>query len=343
MSRTSTSHVTHINESCQTHLESWYIFLYFFLWIYMYISMSTCFCVYMYMSVCFCVDVCWYGCVRVLGTLSSNWSWWISHVTHMSHFTQMRHVTQMSRVTHMSHVTHMSEWVMSHTSNWSWWISHVTHIVLFVGVGMDESCHTHEEMSHVIHIFLFVMNESCHTYEGMSHVTQIVLSVMNESCHTHERWWWMSHVTFMSQSCLLHDESCLCCSVLQCVAVCFSVLFMKESCHIHEWVMSSAWWVMSMLQCGAVCCIVLRCVAVCCIVLQCVAVCCIVLQCVGDEGVMSRSWMSHIFCMMSHVRSWSMSHVAHMNESCHTRGVVRGRRLWMDHVAHIMCVCERER
>jgi len=35
------------------------------------------------------------------------------------------------------------------------------------------------------------------------------------------------------------------------------------------------------MQCGAVCCGVLRCVAVCCSVLQCVAVCCSVLQCVA--------------------------------------------------------------
>ena len=36
-----------------------------------------------------------------------------------------------------------------------------------------------------------------------------------------------------------------------------------------------------MLQCVAVCCSVLQCVAACCSVLQCVAVCCSVLQCVA--------------------------------------------------------------
>jgi len=35
------------------------------------------------------------------------------------------------------------------------------------------------------------------------------------------------------------------------------------------------------VQCGALCCIVLQCVAMCCSVLQCVAVCCSVLQCVA--------------------------------------------------------------
>ena len=50
----------------------------------------------------------------------------------------------------------------------------------------------------------------------------------------------------------------MCCSVLQCVAVC------SVCC--------------SVLPCVAVCCSVLQCVAVCCCVLQCVAVCCSVLQ-----------------------------------------------------------------
>jgi len=69
----------------------------------------------------------------------------------------------------------------------------------------------------------------------------------------------------------------VCCSVLQCVAVCCSV---------------SSRFRCSALQCVAVCCPrcgcltsnyfqVNECVAVCCSVLQCVAVCCSVLQCVA--------------------------------------------------------------
>ena len=46
----------------------------------------------------------------------------------------------------------------------------------------------------------------------------------------------------------------MCCSVLQCVALCVAVCC-------------------SVLQCVAVCCSVLQCVAVCCSVLQCVVVC----------------------------------------------------------------------
>ena len=48
----------------------------------------------------------------------------------------------------------------------------------------------------------------------------------------------------------------VCCSVLQCVAVCRS-----HAIHTYS-------------ECVAVCCSVLQCVAVCCSVLQCVAVCC---------------------------------------------------------------------
>ena len=56
-------------------------------------------------------------------------------------------------------------------------------------------------------------------------------------------------------SVLLLQYVAVCCSVLQCVAVCFSVL-----------------------QYAAMCCSVLQCAAVCCGVLQYAAVCCSVLQ-----------------------------------------------------------------
>jgi len=51
--------------------------------------------------------------------------------------------------------------------------------------------------------------------------------------------------------------------VLQCVAVCYSVLQFGAVC---------------CTVCCTVCCSVLQCIAVCCSVLQCVAVCCSVLQ-----------------------------------------------------------------
>jgi len=66
----------------------------------------------------------------------------------------------------------------------------------------------------------------------------------------------------------------VCCSVLQCVAVRFSVwqpIFLKIPLASQS----------TVLQCVAVCCSVLsvlQCVAVCCSVLQCVAVCCSVLS-----------------------------------------------------------------
>jgi len=60
----------------------------------------------------------------------------------------------------------------------------------------------------------------------------------------------------------------MCCSVLQCVAVC-SVL--QRNC-----------WVITM-KVAIPCCSVLQCVARCCSVMQCVAVCCSVLQGVAAE------------------------------------------------------------
>jgi len=58
---------------------------------------------------------------------------------------------------------------------------------------------------------------------------------------------------------------CYVISMLQCVAVCGSVLQCVVVCG-------------SVLQCVAVCCSVWQCVAVCCSVLQCVDMCCNVLQ-----------------------------------------------------------------
>jgi len=70
-----------------------------------------------------------------------------------------------------------------------------------------------------------------------------------------------------------------------CVAVCCSVLQRVGAC-------------CSVLQRAATCCSVLQCVVVCCSVLQCVAVCCSVLQCVAvccsvsSSLYVLRKWMA---------------------------------------------------
>ena len=88
----------------------------------------------------------------------------------------------------------------------------------------------------------------------------------------------------------------VCCSVLQCVAVCmhtcmhlvytYKYIFVSTMpqkanaiphSNTHETHVFRAV-CCSVSQCVAVCCSVLRCVVVCCSVLQCVAVCCSVLQ-----------------------------------------------------------------
>ena len=93
----------------------------------------------------------------------------------------------------------------------------------------------------------------------------------------------------------------MCCSVLQFVVVCCSVLPAKGPNEPE---------VCSVLQCVAVCCSVLQCVAVYCSVLpakrrlsrmslrctvycnvlQCVAVCCSVLQCAAGKGAPLTDW-----------------------------------------------------
>ena len=80
----------------------------------------------------------------------------------------------------------------------------------------------------------------------------------------------------------------VCCSMLQCVAVCcclVRVSFGKVSSRVA--VCCSVW------QCGAVCSSVLHCVAACCNVLQCVAVCCSVF--LPHESVIRQSQFADIF------------------------------------------------
>ena len=72
---------------------------------------------------------------------------------------------------------------------------------------------------------------------------------------------------------------CVCCSVLQCVAVSCSISDATTTAHAKATPTSVRIAVCcSVLQCVAVCCVALQCVAVFRIALQCVAACCIVLQ-----------------------------------------------------------------
>ena len=138
---------------------------------------------------------------------------------------------------------------------------------------------------------------------------------------------------------------CLCCSVVQCGAVCCSVLQRVAACcsvlqcvavvcdmpGVYTCVeclseaMALSWILRIWLQCVAVCCSVLQCVAVCCSVLQCVAVRCCVLQCAAvccgaSLGVLQSAVVTEAKTMSFVVRRFliCMSHVTHMNESCHT-------------------------
>jgi len=85
------------------------------------------------------------------------------------------------------------------------------------------------------------------------------------------------------QSCKIGVLQCVaaCCSVLQCVAVCCSVLHSTGRATVTALQSHVKLLSSSVLQCVAVCCGVLQCVAVCCSVLQCVALCCGVLHSTG--------------------------------------------------------------
>jgi len=89
-------------------------------------------------------------------------------------------------------------------------------------------------------------------------------------CNTLQHSYCSSDTHVMSCTHASHEPKfavAVCCSVLQCVAVC------SESHASQEQVIS---------KCNSVCCSVLQYVAVCCSVLQCVAVCCSALQCVAS-------------------------------------------------------------
>jgi len=191
----------------------------------------------------------------------------------------------------MDESCHTREWVMSCI-----WMSRVTHI--------NESCPTYEWvlshiwMSHVMHT-----SKSCHTH-GMSHVTHI-----NGSCHTHDDW---AHIRD-------HGER--------------TATYMKESCRTYEWDMSHVWmghvtrmnesvthmktyslWTATLTtHSNDACHMCLRVMSHICTHIH-----------EGSRKKVSNMWLIHMcdsfICVthawvMSHI---GMSHVTHVNESCHT-------------------------
>jgi len=85
----------------------------------------------------------------------------------------------------------------------------------------------------------------------------------------------------------MSGELAVCCSVLQCVAVCCSVQCLTMTTHVTELFGGQ---MSSELD---VCCSVLQCVAVRCSALQCVAVFCSVLQCYNDYTSDRVVWWSN--------------------------------------------------
>jgi len=186
----------------------------------------------------------------------------------------MSHVwIYISTRTWISHVTH--EWVMSHIC--------MSHVACIHKAYTYEWVKSHMWMSHVTHV-----NESRHTCECVtSHVWmthRLVELRAPKSCQAAEMAEQVKDA--MLQRARVRSSSC---SVLQCVAVCCSVLQYKsktQCCNVRRYAALVAAWCSVMqrdavvLQCDAVCCSVFQCVAVCCSVLQCVVVCCSVLKCV---------------------------------------------------------------
>ena len=142
--------------------------------------------------------------------------------------------------------------------------------------------------------------------------------------------------------------SCRCCSVLQCVAVAFSILqrvimSCKEPC-MYDVALAGVAVCCSMLQCVAVCCSMLQYVAVSwqapCMyvmwllpVLQYVAACCRVLQ---HVAVCTATWtlFKKRVLYVCGVAFAGPPGACHVNESCHTLEWVMSH-IWMRHVTHV--------
>ena len=218
------SHVTHMNESCHT-CE----------WVMSHIWMSHVTHVNESCHICeWVMSHIWMSHVTHVNESCHTYEWVMSHIW-------MSHVTRMSESSHayewdMSHLFARDEildlgdrqdhelvgWICRNESR-RIWTSHVTH--------MKESCHLYNELWHIwtnmSHVCLSHvtwkwviahmnehvtrMKESRHvkmsygTYERTCHTYKWVTSRENELWHI-----WTSHVTLMSESCLIgmgHDTN----------------------------------------------------------------------------------------------------------------------------------------
>ena len=212
-------------------------------------------------------------------------------------------------------------------------MSHVTH--------MNESWHTYERV--VTHIRIYVW----HTYEWSVLADRI--EILNSQVHPQFTipsdcrvdFWEFSHRPFhrIARVCPeFGSKRCVvCCSELQSVAECCSVLqcvavpsnWLKEMCSVWkrvaaccsvlQWIVVLGIWLKEVCKCVAACCNVLQRVAACCSVLQrvaaccsmlyrvaaccgvllCVAVSCSVLQSVAMSGI----WLKEVFYILKCVAS----------------------------------------
>jgi len=160
-------------------------------------------------------------------------------------------------------------------------------------------------------------------------MTQSNYTTTGESCHTHE--WVMSHILMRHE--MPENESC---HIRMCVShICVTyttpnvgkcsyhelmnescrmshVTHMKESCHPNEWVMSRMWrsHVSRMNDLYQIC---------------------------TCESHIYVTYTAKMSASVTVTNIW-MSHVTHMDKSCHTYGWVMSH-MWMSHVKHVKESC----
>jgi len=204
------SHVTHMNESCQSvHVHecgsrhtrkckrNTCMIPSFFAFLFSAFSLCTIFCgffvfapVFSVLSVFFFLVfsfVLWIftSAVSVFSAQGEMSRTWMSHVSW--------HITWMSHATHTREDEKRGFWAQRDTRHVR--IDHVT--------WRNESCHTYQWV--VSHLWMSPVSHTredgkrvCSAQGDMSHVCMSHVTCMNESCHMHE--WdlpsiWMSHVT----------------------------------------------------------------------------------------------------------------------------------------------------
>ena len=188
-----------------------------------------------------------------------NWSWRRATALRLL----WRHIW-MSDVTHMNEARHTCMFDVTHM-NRSWMEANCT--TPFLASYLNESCHTYERV--ISHIWTGVGGRQTALRLFWHHIWMSHVTHMNESCHTYEQELegGKLHYAFfgvMTGVYATYKSGNVCCSVLQCIAVCCSSVVQSAAVCCSSLIS----WLVSRLPTSPVKCVVV----LWCSLLPCVAV-----------------------------------------------------------------------